>query len=109
VAHGLGSLPSQFTLQQCGALSPTPAIQPTVNSPSFGSCTTRVVLGTGGYQDAGATVNPSQISVTSTNFLIPIVNTWWVWGYWTNATGWGCVGDSDASCFTGYYRILAWR
>ena len=63
----------------------------------------------GGYHDGSANVNPVSITVSTADFLVPVYNTWWVWAYWTNASGWGCPGDADVNCFTGYYRIRAWR
>ena len=110
VPHSLGTVPSHFLLQQCGALSPTPAPQPSVGSPSFGSCTTRVSVAVqSGYGDGGTFVNPHRITMSGTDFLVPMVPGFWAWAYLTIAGGWACPGDFDGNCFTGYYRILAWR
>jgi hypothetical protein len=96
--HALGVVPSIFVLEQCGALD------------AANNCVTRVVIaGTTGYHDSGSSVNPIAITATPTDFYIPIAQNYWVWGYWTPTTNWGCPGDADGNCYTGYYRILAWR
>jgi hypothetical protein len=95
--HGLGGAPSHILLQQCGALA-------------GGACVTRVVLaGTRGHQDGSSFVNPMDVTADANNIYIGVLGAWWVWGYWTPASGFVCTGDADNDCFTGYYRVLAWR
>ncbi len=100
--HGLGALPASYMLQQCGG---TPVNVFGNFDPFNGKCPTRVLMTVSGYHD-GTQVNPETISVDETNFLIPILSSWWVYNYWTNAKGWNCP---VADCFTGYYRLQAWR
>jgi hypothetical protein len=94
--HGLGKTPSHLTLFQCGAVN-------------GGECATRTVIsGTTGYHDGSSSINPVTITADVNNLYIGITSSWWVWGYWTPA-GFGCAGDADGSCFTGFYRVVAYR
>jgi hypothetical protein len=121
VTHALGKVPSHFVVQQCGALkgySTPPNPLPTVAAPLKNvDCQTRVVVtSTAGYKEPSQSgfgrpsgVNPGGISVSDTDIWIPLGPGWWVWGYPVYGVGWECTGDDDNNCFTGYYRILAWR
>jgi hypothetical protein len=107
VPNTLNAFPSHFTLLSCGNLG-VPGLMPTVLNPSFNNCVTRVVTNTVGYWDGGG-MNPDPITTTRSDFLIPMISNRWAWGYWSNSAGWACPSDDDNICYTGYYRILAWR
>jgi hypothetical protein len=94
-AHGFGFTPSRVTLWQCGAIAGD-------------ACLTRTVM-EGHYYDGGAQLNPVRITADTWYVYVTITTSWWLWGYWTPARGWNCDGDADGSCYTGYYRVKAWR
>ena len=93
---GLGSVPSQLMLHQCGQLN------------ANGQCATRTVIaGTTGYHDTGATINPlGPATSDGTNIYLSVTSGLWVYNYWTPTKGWNCP---TTNCFAGFWRVMAWK
>jgi hypothetical protein len=96
VYHNLGFIPSQIMFQACGALR------------ADGSCATNVVFaGTTGFHNGSATMNPqTTYSTPDGNKIQFYVSGEYIYAYGNN-TGFHC--SPNTNCYTGYYRVLAWR
>jgi len=103
--HELGDRPKNIVLVECG----------TVNSDN--QCSSKeVYIGTGYHDQGYGYVNPVSIVTDSTSIYVYLTPAAWVWGWWVDKAvspagyyGWRCDGDADNNCYTGYYRIYAWK
>ena len=96
VAHGLGAVPSQVQVMECGAVS-------------NGACTTRVVYANSGFNDNSSCLNPINTFSDGTNITVALTSACNAWGYWLPVGGFQYAGDADGNMTTAFYRVLAWR
>jgi hypothetical protein len=96
--HNFGATPSHIELLACGAIT----------GGALGSCITRVISATSGFNDGNSCINP--INTTSDNNTIYVaLSSCNAWGFWTSGIGFQYTGDADGVLTTAFYRVLAWR
>lgn len=96
--HNFGAVPSHVELQACGGIT----------GGAFGTCITRVVAATRGFNDGTACINPVGTSLEANDIFVDL-NNCNAWGYWVYGQGFLYTGDADANARTAFYRVLAWR
>lgn len=97
-SHNFGATPSKIELLACGAIS----------GGSLGTCTTRVISATSGFNDGTSCINPINTSADNSAIYVAL-SSCNAWGYWSFGGGFQYVGDADGNAQTAFYRVLAWR